>query len=139
MMNDIRVARLFPFSVHPDVLRVRWEIYANLERWDGALEIAGAIIKLDPGQADCWLYKASSLHSLNRNQDAHQTLLDALKRFPKDSAVLYDLACLCCMMERLKEAKGWLEKAIEAGGDKIKKRALDDPDFEMFWKKIGEL
>ena len=32
----------------------------------------------------------------------------------------------------------WLAKAIEIGGKGSKTNALDDPDFEQFWKKIGE-
>jgi len=30
---------------HPKVLEVRWQIYANLERWDGPLDIASGIRK----------------------------------------------------------------------------------------------
>jgi hypothetical protein len=33
---------------HPSVLEVRWQIYANLEKWAGALDIASAIVKLVP-------------------------------------------------------------------------------------------
>ena len=34
---------------------------------------------------------------------------------------------------------GWCPKAIDAGGDKIKLRALDDPDLEPIWKGIGNV
>lgn len=37
---------------HPKVLEVRWQIYANLEKWAGALDIASAIVKLVPGWAE---------------------------------------------------------------------------------------
>jgi hypothetical protein len=30
-------------------------------------------------------------------------------------------------------------KAIEAGGNEIKLRALDDPDLEPRWKEISEI
>ena len=33
---------------HPSVLEVHWQIYANLEKWAGALEIASAIEKMVP-------------------------------------------------------------------------------------------
>jgi hypothetical protein len=31
---------------HPNVFEVRWQVYANLEQWAGALDIASAIVKL---------------------------------------------------------------------------------------------
>jgi hypothetical protein len=34
--------------VHPDVLEMRWQIYAAAERWDACLDLAVAVVKLDP-------------------------------------------------------------------------------------------
>jgi hypothetical protein len=40
----------------------------------------------------------------------------------------------------LKEAMKWLEKAIDLAGKKdIRLMALDDPDLEPLWTKIGEI
>lgn len=50
--------------VHPKVLAVRWQIYANLEKWAGALEIASAIVNLVPDWQNGWVYQASSLRGL---------------------------------------------------------------------------
>jgi hypothetical protein len=33
---------------HPNVLKVRWEIYAAAKKWEAAQGIAAALIKLDP-------------------------------------------------------------------------------------------
>ena len=33
---------------HPDVLKVRWEICAAAKKWDAALEIAAALVRLAP-------------------------------------------------------------------------------------------
>ena len=46
---------------HPSVLEVRWQIYANLEKWAGALDIASAIAKLEPDWPSRWICRASSL------------------------------------------------------------------------------
>lgn len=86
-----------------------------------------------------WLNKARSLQESNRPKEAHDTLIEANKRFPNDRIVLYDLACVCCMMQRLKEVDHWLAKAIEIGGKQLKTKALDDPSFDQFWKRIGEV
>jgi hypothetical protein len=40
----------------------------------------------------------------------------------------------------LKEAGQWLEKAFAIGDSKqLKLMALDDPDLEKLWRKIGEI
>jgi hypothetical protein len=46
---------------HPKVLEVRWQIYANLENWAGALDIASAIVKLVPDWPSGWIYRVGSL------------------------------------------------------------------------------
>jgi hypothetical protein len=58
--------------------------------------------------------------------------------FPADEIILYDLACVCCALKRPDEARAWLAKAIEAGGDEIKKRALDDTDLKPVWASLKE-
>ena len=57
--------------------------------------------------------------------------------FPVDEIIPYDLACVCCGLKLLDEARSWLAKAIEAVGNAIKLKALDDPDLEPIWKGIG--
>ena len=122
---------------HPKVLEVRWQIYANLEKWAGALDIASAIVKLEPDWPNGWIYRASSLTELNRQQEAYETLGAAAALFPTDKIILYDLACICCTLKRVDEARLWLGKAIETGGNEIKLRALDDEDLEPLWKEVG--
>jgi len=49
---------------------------------------------------------------------------------------LYDLACVCCSLKAVDEARGVGAKSMEAGGNEIKLRALDDPDLEQLWKEL---
>ena len=39
-----------PLRGHPDVLEVRWGIYASIEKWEYCLEIGGAMVRLDPAR-----------------------------------------------------------------------------------------
>ena len=59
---------------HPKVLEARWHIYANLDKWAGALEIASANVKMVPDWPSGWIYVASSLAALNRPHEAYETL-----------------------------------------------------------------
>jgi hypothetical protein len=40
-----------PLRGHPDVLEVRWGIYASIEKWEYCLEIGGAMVRLDPARS----------------------------------------------------------------------------------------
>jgi Flp pilus assembly protein TadD len=122
---------------HPKVLEVRWQICANLEKWADALDIASAIVKAVPEWPSGWIYQASSLTELNQQKEAYETLSAAAALFPKDEIILYDLACICCALKRVDEARSWLGKAIGAGGNEIKLKALDDSDLEPLWREIG--
>ena len=121
---------------HPDVLELRWQVYANLKNWAGALEIATAIVKLRPDWPNGYLYRSTCLTELGRHMEAHQTLSEAASRFPKDEIILYDLACICCALKRVDEARLWLGKAIEAGGREVKFWASHDSDLEPIWREI---
>ena len=123
---------------HPLVLEIRWQIYSNLEKWDEALDIASALVKMRPDWPNGWIYRATILNEMNRNLEAHETLSTAVSRFPEDEIILYDLACICCALKRIDEARTWLVKAIEAGGNNVKLKALDDTDLEPIWTNIGD-
>jgi hypothetical protein len=49
---------------HPDVLKVRWEIYAAAKKWEAALDIAAAIVQLDPDDPLGWVHRSYALHEL---------------------------------------------------------------------------
>ena len=54
--------------------------------------------------------------------------------------IRYNLACYACRLGRLKEAWEWLEDAFElSDANQVKLMALDDPDLELFWTKIGRI
>jgi hypothetical protein len=45
---------------HPDVLEVRWQIYAKLKQWEACVDIAKAITKLVPAESKGWIHLAYS-------------------------------------------------------------------------------
>ena len=65
-------------------------------------------------------------------ETAEQTLLKALKGFPDDSLIHYNLACYACRQGRLNEAKERLRIAVELDPH-LKKLALEDEDLEGIW------
>jgi predicted Zn-dependent protease len=126
--------------VHPDVLKLRWQIYAKEKKWEACVDIARAITKLAPSRPFGWIHLAFSLHELKRTKEAKEVLLPVVEKFPKEYLMRYNLACYECQLGNLKESKAWLEKTFElAGKNEVKLMALNDKDLEPLWRKIGEI
>ncbi len=116
---------------HPDVLEVRWKIYASVQKWDESVTIADTLITQAPDRVSGWLTKSIALHGLNRIQEAYEMLVPVVDKFPHVSLVPYDLACYACRLGKLDEAKQWLERAFQAGdASRLRSMALADPDLE---------
>jgi len=116
---------------HPVVLEVRWEICAKAKEWGEALEIASALVELEPDHPLGWVHRSFCLHELERTAEARDNLLRVADQFPEDAIMLYNLACYECRLGRLDQARRWLEKSFEIGDPKtLKLMALDDPDLE---------
>lgn len=124
---------------HPNVLQVRWRIYAKLEKWDACLEIGNALTKMTPDRRFGWVHLAMTLRKLNRIAEARDVLLSALDKFDPNTTFPYFLACYCAQLGQITEARDWLEKAFtnaasEQDKKRVKLRALDDPDLEPIWR-----
>src|ERR1035438_8574338 len=61
----------------PIVLEVRLQISWAARKWDACVEIAGALVKLKPGNDYGWIGRSFALHELKRTQEGHDLLLPA--------------------------------------------------------------
>ncbi len=131
---------------HPDVLELRWQIYAEARNWDACVDIATAIVEQAPDRASGWLHRGYALRRATRGtlQAAWDALLPAAEKFPDVHLIPFNLACYACQMRRLPEARDWLKRAFDIAGKagarkRVRRRALDDPDLEPLWKEIGRI
>src|ERR1044071_2430569 len=51
---------------HPDVLQIRWQVYAQAKKWEACLDIASALVQISPEKSDGWVHRSFSLHALKR-------------------------------------------------------------------------
>jgi tetratricopeptide (TPR) repeat protein len=137
---DEELEKITPgLRVHPDVLEMRWRVYAKAQDWDASVHVAEAIIELAPDRASGWVMRSIALHGLSRFQEAWDTLLPVADRFPHVPAIAYDLACYACRLGRPAEARDWLGRVFAAeDAERWRLMALDDPDLEPLWKEIRE-
>ncbi len=138
---DEELAQLRPsLASHPSVLPLRWQVYAEQKKWEAALDIAAALMKLAPESVFGWVHRSYCLHELGRTLEARENLLPVLEKFPDDALMRYNLACYECQLGHLDRAMDWLHKAFQLGDpNKFKSMALDDPDLGPLTKRIREL
>ena len=131
-------------QTHPDVLEVRWVIFAQTKRWAPALEVARDLVAHAPDRSSGWLHHAYTLRRASENgnglKQAWEALLPAFDKFPGEPTIPYNLSCYACQMHHFDEAWSWLRRAIQLGDkEKIKRMALDDPDLQPMWDEIKKL
>ena len=123
--------------VHPDVLEIRWHVYAKEKKWGACVDIASAVIKLAPENCNGWIHRSFALHELKRTQEAFDNLLPVANQFPDVWTVPYNLACYCSQLQRLEEAQAWLKKAMAIDEQTVKRAAIDDPDLKPLWDSMS--
>ena len=124
---------------HPDVLHVSWEIQAATRDWEGAVETAARLIQVDPESPVGWVHRSYSLHELKRTEEARESLLRVVDKFPQDATMRYNIACYECRLGRLDKAREWLRKAFALRGGRILKLAAhEDPDLKPLWSDLKD-
>ncbi|HWF19033.1 MAG TPA: tetratricopeptide repeat protein [Verrucomicrobiae bacterium] len=122
---------------HPDVLELRWQVYANARKWQQCVEVGARLVELAPRKPQGWIHRSYALHELKQTRDALEALLPAVTLFPKEWLIQYNLACYCCRLDEPERALQFLRQAFKLGDAKeVKPMALTDPDLREVWKKI---
>jgi hypothetical protein len=125
------------FRAHPDVLAVRYKIYAQTKDWVMCEQIARALTKVAPEHPSGWISLCQCLHFQGKTQEAYDTLHTVLPTFPKLAVMEYDLACYACRLGKLEEARTRLEKAFAESDqpEDLKRHAKEDPDLKELWSE----
>ena len=125
---------------HPDVLQLRWRIYAHADNWDACLDIATALTTMKPERRFGWVHRAHALDKLGRTQEAKDLLVSVVNDFESNSTIPYHLARYCSRLGQIDQAKQWLDKALLAAEgteavENLRKLVSEDPDLEPLWKR----
>lgn len=124
--------------MHPATLEILWRICAANRRWEEAVEFGRLLVRLDPEEPAGWLHRSYALHELRRTEEALKLLVPAAGQFPKESTIPYNLACYCCRLSKLDEARAWLALAARIRGrTEVRRLALGDSDLEPLWAEIA--
>ena len=131
---------------HPDVLKIRYEIYAKAEKWELAFELAEGLSRQIPDEATAFVWRSYAARRMPGGgvERAMELLLGVANHFPDEPIVPFNLACYNCQLERLTEARSWLHIAFEVAGKHDaarawKLKAIDEKDLEPLWNEIRRL
>ncbi len=123
---------------HPQVLRLKHQIYFAERRWHAALETAKAWAAAQPDDPAPWEAQAASLCELRQFTQAMDLLTPLAERFPGRPELAYKLSQLCAEMGRLEQAQGWLFKALDAGDKhRLVSRVMQDQALEPLIHFLG--
>jgi len=123
--------------VYPAVLKVRWDVSAMAKKWEACLDIAEALVTLEPDVAGGWIHRSFTLHKMKRTQEAFDKLLPAAQSFPRLWTIPYDLACYCAQLGRLEECQAWFKNAMAIDEKTVQRMALDDPELQPLWDSMS--
>ena len=115
-----------------DVLKVRVEIYRGLGKWEAMEAVASHLCQILPDDAQNWISLAFSQRRHLGLDVAEKTLLEAVKRFPEEATIQFNLACYTCQLGRLEEARERLAEAVRIEPS-FKQMALEDEDLAPLW------
>ncbi|MDX1952924.1 MAG: tetratricopeptide repeat protein [Verrucomicrobiota bacterium] len=127
------------FWNHPDVLEMRWVLHTANGHWEQSINIATQMVLAAPERPEGWIHRAYSLRRAPQGglEAAWDSLHPALKAFPEEPTIHYNLSCYACQMNRMDEARILLKSALKVGNKNIiKQKALQDSDLEPLWQEI---
>ena len=114
--NDELASITESWAAHPDVLKVRFRIYAAAKRWQLAFVVTEALVSLRPDDPENWIYRSFAFHEFKRALKALVILPQGGQIFPEMFLIIYDLACYACQLGHISEGRQWLKRAIAIGG-----------------------
>jgi len=127
---------------HPEVLEVRWQLFAEQKKWADCLEVAKTLVRVAPQRPSGYIHRSYALRRIEGGglEAARAALSEALSKFPKEPIIPYNLACYECQLGNLQEALVLFSRAVAVGDAKsLKLMALNDPDLKPLWTEIGRL
>lgn len=127
---------------HPDVLEVRWQLFAGQKKWADSLEVAKTLVRVAPKRASGYIHRSYALRRVEGGglEAARDALSEALTKFPKEPIIPYNLACYECQLGNLPEALASFARAVAVGDPKsLKAMALNDPDLKPLWNEIARI
>jgi tetratricopeptide (TPR) repeat protein len=104
-------------------------------RWPEMLSLTRKMVELYPDEAECWISLADATRNSGSLPEGLSLLETAHEHFPNDGHILFQIACYCCQLGRLDEARNAVRRAVSC--NRVwKKVAIQDRDLTLLWPEI---
>lgn len=110
-------------------------VYAGLQKWKEANELATALAQQDPDNAQWAIWSASATCRLQSVEAAKGILLKALDTHPDNANIHYNLSCYETRLQDFRKAQRHLARAIQLD-PRFKLVAMDDAELEPLWLEV---
>jgi tetratricopeptide (TPR) repeat protein len=114
------------------VLIVRLAVYTDAKKWDLVAAVARRLAADFQQESEWFIQWAYAVRRSDSLADAREVLLDALRRFPKEPCIHYNLGCYACVEGDIEEARGRVGAAIKLDRN-YQKLAVEDEDLKALW------
>lgn len=132
-----------PSRSHPVALEIRWQILAQRQAWEAAVEVAESLVHQAPESPSGWLHRAYAVRRSRSGglPQAWSILHPAAELFPEHELIAYNLACYATQLGRPDEGWEWFLRATQISKDppRMRRLALSDEDLRPLWDRIREL
>lgn len=133
---DAELERIEPFNrAASEVLAVRIAIYHGLKKWELMRGVAKGLAEFQPNDVQWTISLAYATRRADSIQLAKEILLNAESKFSKEAIIKYNLACYCCQLGEIEDAKNYLKKVFEIDSS-WRLKALDDEDLRPLWDSL---
>lgn len=112
-------------------------IYVATQRWVEVEMMTETLVKHAPDDPFTLTHRAEAFFRQGRAQDAFQVFRNAPDEFKKGPEYFYNLARYLCALEQFTLALSCIGKAVDAD-ERIRMKALTDPDLERVWLDLQE-
>jgi predicted Zn-dependent protease len=118
------------------VLSRRWQIFCKEQKYERALHVAETLCIVLPSMAEGWICLANTTRKIRGLKQALDVLHCARRRFPKNSTILYNMACYATQLGRIREGRRWFNKSwqLETSA-RLRRESFRDPDLWPLWPK----
>lgn len=120
---------------HPLAQNLLMRLLVTEKNWPAAHALAVRFHAEDPDEAGTWIQLAYTTRRTETIAAAETILHEARQRFPKESVIVYNLACYACQTGRIDEARELLQ--VAAGlNPKAFEMAAEDDDLLPLWPEL---
>jgi tetratricopeptide (TPR) repeat protein len=133
---DSELEKIDPFlRAAPEILALRIEIYRGLEKWELMAELSMRLMGFHLDDPQWPVSLAYATRRATSIEAAKEILLNAEPKFPAEAVIKYNLACYCCQLGEIENAKNYLKKALKLDLN-WRMAALEDEDLKPLWDSL---